>query len=200
MNRWLGWFLTWWGTALLAALDSTILFYLPFGIDALVIYQSARDDRLFWIYPLLATAGAIVGAGVTFRIGRAVGEAGLGRWVSSRRLDALRHRVRDRGAIAIAIPALLPPPFPLTPFILTCGALSVNQWRFFSTFAAARFLRFGVEAFLADRYGVRILRTLEADWFRTVVYSFVVVAVIGTAVSGWLMWRRIAPAPAREAM
>ena len=30
-----GFFLTWWGAYLLAALDSTMVFFLPFGVDAL---------------------------------------------------------------------------------------------------------------------------------------------------------------------
>ena len=70
--------------------------------------------------------------------------------------------MRDSGAITLALPALLPPPFPLTPFILTCGALKVNPWRFFGTFATVRLLRFGGEALLARVYGRGVLRVLTA--------------------------------------
>ena len=42
-----GFFLTWWGAYLLAALDSTMVFFLPFGVDALVIYLSARSGMFF---------------------------------------------------------------------------------------------------------------------------------------------------------
>ena len=35
--------------------------------------------------------------------------------VPSRRLDRLKCKVNEKGAIALALPALLPPPFPLTP-------------------------------------------------------------------------------------
>jgi len=189
MTRFLGWFLTWWGTFLMAALDSSMIFYLAFGIDALVIFQAARDERLFWMYPLLATAGSIAGAAITFWIGRTAGEAGLERFMPSRRLDALRRRVREGGAIALAIPACLPPPFPLTPFILTCGALAVSQWRFFTTFGIARLLRFGAEAVLAHIYGAGVLRVLRSDAFQMAVIGFIIVAIIGTVASGWLLWR-----------
>jgi membrane protein YqaA with SNARE-associated domain len=188
-----GFFLTWWGTLLLAALDSSVLFFLPFGVDAVVIYLAARDDDLFWVYPLLATAGSLTGAAGTFLIGRAIGEAGLDRFVAARRLDRLRHRVRNSGAIAMAIAALMPPPFPLTPFILTCGALQVNPWRFFSTIAAMRLLRFGAEAALARVYGSRILTILTSDTFRIVIVAFVVVAVAGTMISAALLWRSTRP-------
>jgi len=173
----------------MAALDASMVFYLPFGVDALVIYQAAHDRQLFWMYPMLATAGSVAGAAITYWIGRTAGEAGLERVVSSRRLKALRRRVRDGGGIALAIPALLPPPFPLTPLILTCGALTVSRSHFFGTFAVARMLRFGVEAILAHRYGAGVLRVLESDGFRRVIIGFIIVAAIGTITSGWLLWR-----------
>jgi membrane protein YqaA with SNARE-associated domain len=189
LTRSLSWFLTWWGTFLMAALDASLVFYLPFGVDTLVIFQSARNEHLFWIYPLLATAGSIAGAAITMWVGRKVGESGLERFMPRRRLDALRRRVKKGGAIAVAIPAFLPPPFPLTPFILTCGALSVSQWHFFTTFTMARLVRFGAEAVLARVYGAGVLRFLESEQFRLVITGFIIVATIGTAASGWLLWR-----------
>lgn len=185
----LGFFVTWWGAALLAALDTSMLFFLPFGVDAVVIYLAARNQGLFWLYPILATAGSLAGAAVTFWIGKKLGEAGLERLVPARRLERMRCSMRDRGAIAMAIPALLPPPFPLTPFILTCGALDVDRWRFFATFGAIRLLRFGIEATLARVYGRGVLRVLQSEMFQSVVVGFVIVAVIGTIVSGVLLWR-----------
>jgi membrane protein YqaA with SNARE-associated domain len=182
-------FLTWWGAWLLGALDSSMLFFLPFGIDTVVIYLAARDHELFWIYPLLATAGSLTGAAVTFWIGAKVGEHGLERFIPEKRLERLRNKVRDSGAIALALPALLPPPFPLTPFILTCGALEVNRWRFFLTLGSVRLLRFGVEALLARRYGRGILRVLQSDSFEAAIIAFIVIAVAGTIVSAVLLWR-----------
>jgi membrane protein YqaA with SNARE-associated domain len=182
-------FLTWWGAYALAALDASMVFFLPFGIDAVVIYLSARNGMLFWIYPLLATAGSMTGAAITYWIGRKGGEMGLERLLSSRQLDRIRDRVNKGGAAAMAIPALLPPPFPLTPFVLTCGALKADPRIFFGTFGLMRLIRFGSEAALARVYGRRVLRILESDSFQTVVIAFVVVAVIGTIVSGVMLWR-----------
>jgi membrane protein YqaA with SNARE-associated domain len=184
-----GFFLTWWGAFLMAALDTSMLFFLPFGIDALVIFLAARNPDYFWIYPLLATAGSLAGAAVTFWIGRKVGEVGLERMVSHRRLDRLKCKVNEKGAIALALPALLPPPFPLTPFILTCGALDVHRTRFFVTFGTVRLLRFGCEAILARLYGRGVLAALQSDAFQLVLTAFVVVAVAGTIVSAVLLWR-----------
>jgi membrane protein YqaA with SNARE-associated domain len=173
----------------MAALDTSMLFFLPFGIDAVVIYLAARNPELFWLAPLLASAGSLTGAAITFWIGKKVGEAGLERFVPTRRLERIRERVRERGAVALAVPALLPPPFPLTPFVLTCGALDVDRRLFFLTFGAVRLLRFGAEAVLAVVYGEGILRVLQSDAFEIVITGFIVVALFGTAVSVRLLWR-----------
>jgi len=184
-----GFFLSWWGAYLLALLDATMVFFLPFGVDALVIYLSARSGMFFWIYPLLATAGSVTGAAVTYWVGKKGGEIGLERWVPQRRLDRLRCRLQKQGAVAMAFAALLPPPFPLTPFVLTCGALEVDRRIFFGTFAAMRLIRFGSEAALARIYGRGVLRMIESEAFQTVIIGFIVVAVIGTLVSAVMLWR-----------
>jgi membrane protein YqaA with SNARE-associated domain len=102
----LGFFLTWWGAALLAALDSSMLFFLPFGIDTVVIYLAARDETLFWVYPVLAAFGSVMGAAITYWIGHKAGEVGLERLVPAPRLQRIRDRVRARGAVAMAVEKL----------------------------------------------------------------------------------------------
>ena len=184
-----GFFLTWWGAYLLAALDASMVFFLPFGVDALVIYLSARHGMFFWIYPLLATAGSVTGAAITYWVGRKAGELGLERLVPNRRFERFRRRVQKQGAAAMASAALLPPPFPLTPFVLTCGALEVDRRIFFSMFALMRLIRFGSEAALARVYGRGVLRVLESEQFQMVIIGFIVVAVLGTIVSALLLWR-----------
>jgi membrane protein YqaA with SNARE-associated domain len=187
--RLLAFFLTWWGAALLGVLDSSMLFFLPFGIDTVVIYLAARDSAPFWIYPVLAATGSVLGASITYWIGHKAGEVGLERLVPERKLARIRDRVREKGAVAMAASALLPPPFPLTPFVLTCGALDVDRRLFLMTFGAARLLRFGIEAVLARVYGRGIVRIFESDTFQTVVIAFICIAVIGTIVSVFVLWR-----------
>ena len=101
--RFFGFFLTWWGAYLIAALDASMVFFLPCGVDAVVIFLAARDREVAWLYPLLATAGSITGAAGTFWIGRKIGEVGLERYVPARRLERLQCRVRETGAIAMAV-------------------------------------------------------------------------------------------------
>jgi membrane protein YqaA with SNARE-associated domain len=172
------------GIVVLAALDSTLFFSLPFGIDAVVIILAARLREMWWIVPLLASLGSVAGAALTFWMGRKIGEKGLDRWVTDeRRLDRIRRQIRDKGAIALAVLDLIPPPFPFTPFVLAAGALEVAPRMFFGTLAVCRIFRFGVEALLAARYGRRILSWLDSDIFHDVVTFFIVIAAVLTALS-----------------
>jgi membrane protein YqaA with SNARE-associated domain len=166
----------------LAALDSSLFFSLPFGIDAVVIIVAARRQSA-WMVPLLAAAGSVVGAALTFWMGVKIGEQGLDRYVPVKRLEAIRRRINERGAIALASLSLIPPPFPFTPFVLAAGALNVRTATFFTSFAVCRIIRFGIEAALAVRYGRRILRWLDSAWFQDFVAVCIALAVVLTILS-----------------
>ena len=185
------------GVFVLAALDSTLFFSLPFGIDAAVIILAARLRELWWIVPLLATSGSIVGAALTFWMGAKIGEQGLERWVPAKRLTRVRARVRKKGAVALAVLDLIPPPFPFTPFVLAAGALEVKPRTFFVTLTLCRVFRFGLEAALAIVYGPRILAWLDSDVFHDIVMFFISIAVALTALS-IVHVVRAARAPARK--
>ncbi len=83
--------------------------------------------------------GSLCGAAVTFYIGRRLGEPGLEHFVSKGRLDSIRRQIEDKGAIALAVLDLIPPPFPFTACILAAGALEVSTPLFFLTLEATRF-------------------------------------------------------------
>jgi membrane protein YqaA with SNARE-associated domain len=181
---------------MMGALDASMIFFLPLGIDFVVIIMAARKPELFWLYPLLATIGSIAGAALTFWIGRKAGEVGLTRFVNPKRLEHVKARV-NRGATVVAALAIIPPPFPFTPFVLTSGALGMNAWSFFSTLAAVRVFRFGVECALASRYGSQIIRWMKTPIFEMIVGIFIALAVIGTIVSAIALVRGSKKRPAR---
>lgn len=168
------------GVVVLGALDSTLFFSLLFGIDASVIILAARMHDWWWVVPLLATGGSVAGAALTLWMGIKFGEQGLDHWVSERRLERIRKRIRESGAIALAVLDLIPPPFPLTPFVLAAGALEVNARTFLVTLTLCRLFRFGLEAAVAVIYGPSILSGLESDLFHECVIAFSVLAFVLT--------------------
>jgi membrane protein YqaA with SNARE-associated domain len=184
----LGYFLSPLGIVLMGVLDASLVFFLPLGIDFVVIIMAARKPEIFWLHALLATAGSLIGAAGTFWVGKKAGEKGLSRFVNERRLKRVRARV-DRGAFVVAGMAVIPPPFPFTPFVLASGALGMNPWSFFGALAASRALRFGIEAALAAHYGSGILRWMKTPMFQMIVGVFIALAVIGTIVSAVVVYR-----------
>ena len=184
----LGYFLSPFGIVLMGVLDASMVFFLPLGIDFVVIIMSARKPDLFWLYAVLATIGSVIGAAGTFWIGKKAGETGLARFVGPKRLKRVKASV-DRESFLVAGLALIPPPFPFTPFVLASGALGMNPWSFFGMLAAVRAFRFTVEAALASHYGRGVLRWMRTPTFQAVVFVFIALAVIGTIVSAVLAYR-----------
>jgi len=185
--RWTQWivslFLSPAGVVVLAALDSTLFFSLPFGIDAAVIILAARGHTLAWLIPVLAVAGSAAGAALTFWMGVKIGEKGLERYIPPKRLKQVQRRIRETGAVTLAVLDLIPPPFPFTPFVLAAGALEVDPKVFFGTLVVCRLLRFGLEAMLAVWYGRGILRWLDSDLFHDIVAFCIIAAIILSVLS-----------------
>ncbi len=176
-------FLTTAGLVALGVLDSSVIFFLPLGIDVALIILAARRSDLFWLYTLAATAGSVIGAALTYWIGHKIGDAGLVRFIKPSRLKRVQQRVNRSAAAAVAALAVIPPPFPFTAFVLTSGAFKLDRWRFFSTLAGVRLLRFGIEAALAARFGRGLLAWMDSTAFEVVVALIITLAIIGTLIS-----------------
>ena len=171
------------GLVILAALDSTLFFSLPFGIDGAVIIAAAHRGPVTWAIPFLATAGSTAGAAFTFWMGTKIGEHSLERHVSASRLNRARRLIKRGGAGAIALLDLIPPPFPFSPFVLAAGALKVHAPTMFGILAVCRIGRFGLEVYLANRFGRTVLSWIESNTFRDVVFVFIALAVAASIFS-----------------
>jgi membrane protein YqaA with SNARE-associated domain len=200
LTRWvLTTFTTPLGVFVLAALDSTVFFSVPFGIDAAVIILAAHSQAAAWLVPIVASVGSMGGAAFTFWMGVKIGDKGLQRYVADRRLQRIRGRIEHSGAIALAIADLIPPPFPFTAVVLAAGALEVSPTLFFATLLVTRLARFGIEALLAVRFGKQILSWLESDLFQNVVLTLIVLAAVLTVFGVVRLIRSSPPASRRAA-
>jgi len=182
--------MSWWGLALIAALDSTLIVVIPLAVDIAVIVLTSRSRDLVWLYPIIASLGSVGGAAVTFYIGRRVGEPGLEHFVAKGRMDRIRKRIEEKGAVALAVLDLLPPPFPFTACILAAGALEVSPSIFFMTLVLTRLLRFGVEATLAFFYGRQIIGWLQSTTFEYIGIGLFVFAIVATAIGAIQLVRK----------
>jgi membrane protein YqaA with SNARE-associated domain len=141
-----------------AVVDSSVVpLPLPGSTDLLLLWLVAHNGDP-WLLALSAIAGSLLGGYSTWHMGRRGGEAALRRYVPARILGRIVRWVERHRILAVFLPALLPPPIPLTPFLLASGALGVSRRRFLVVYGAARSLRYSLVAWLAVAYGRRVVR------------------------------------------
>ena len=185
----LGYFLSPLGLVLMGVLDASMVFFLPLGIDFVVIIMAARRPELFWLYALLATLGSVAGAAGTFWVGHQVGEKGLTRFVSPRRLKRVKARV-DRGVFVVA--GAGPDSSAVSLHALRARERRVrheSQGVLQRAGSSSACFASGSKPALASRYGRGILRWMRTPTFQMVVAGFIVLAAIGTIVSAVVLIR-----------
>ena len=153
----------------------------PGAMDVATLLLSARQPQLWLYYAVMATVGSLVGGFVTYRLARKGGKAALERRFSRRKVDKVCELFERWGFGAIAIPALLPPPVPMVPFLLAAGAMQYPVRKFLAALALGRVARYMLLAYLAARYGRRIIAFIRVHG-HPVALGIIVVLVAAAAV------------------
>jgi len=186
-----------WGVFLLSFLDSSIL-SLPEVVDVLVISAAVSDPGTAWLWVLMATLGSVAGCSIVWWIGDRGGEPFLERRFGTERVLKTRRMFERWELLALALPALLPPPFPFKIFVISAGVFGVGYKRFALTLLGARAIRFGLWGLLGVLWGEEALSALkEVDsQFHTHRYAIAGVAAVALVVAfgAWAARRRRAPA------
>jgi membrane protein YqaA with SNARE-associated domain len=176
------------GLFFVAVFDSSVIpLPLPGSTDLLLLWLVAHSGDP-WLLAPCAIAGSILGGYTTWHIGRRGGEEALRQYVPARLLGPIVCWVERHRILAVFLPALLPPPFPLLPFALASGALGVSRSRFLAVFGAARTLRYSFIAWLGVTYGRRMVRlwsvTLQA-WSTPLLCVLLSLMVAGLCFGTW---------------
>ncbi len=112
-------------------------------------------------FPLFAAIGSVLGCWLLYSIMRRGGQAVLRRRFKRENIERVERAYARYGFLAIAIPAVLPPPMPFKIFVATAGTLEYPRWKFLVTVMIARSFRYYVEGILAVFYGRRVLLFLK---------------------------------------
>jgi len=163
---------------------------LPGSMDVLTIWLAAHDRPHWYLYAVVATAGALIGGYITYRLAQKGGRGALERRFGKKRIEKVYGRFGRWGFGAVAIPALLPPPFPIVPFLLAAGAMQYSRKRFLAALAVGRGVRFTILAALGAIYGTHIVRFFS-KYYRHAVITLIALSVIAgiLAVSQYLRYR-----------
>ncbi len=162
---------------LIATLDSSLL-SLPEVNDYLVVARCYKYPSAAFYFPLFAAGGSVLGCLLLYTIMRRGGQALLRRRFKAESIERVERAYARFGFLAIAIPAILPPPLPFKIFVATAGTLEYPRWKFLTTVMLARSFRYYVEGILAVYYGQRVLIFLKDNGL--VILSIVAsLAIIG---------------------
>jgi len=140
----------------IGALDSSLL-SLPEINDYLVVGRCYKTPSAAFYFPLFAAAGSAIGCFLLYSIMRRGGQSVLRRRFNVESIKRVERTYERFGFLAIAVPAILPPPLPFKIFVATAGTLEYPRWKFLLTVMVARSVRYYVEGILAVFYGRRVL-------------------------------------------
>jgi membrane protein YqaA with SNARE-associated domain len=169
------------GLVLLGLADSSVV-PLPGSMDVLTIYLAARHRDLWWYYAIMATVGAVIGGYITYGLARKGGKEAFERKLSKKRAEKVFARFERWGFGAVAVPAVLPPPFPIVPFLLAAGALQYSRKKFLAALALGRAVRFTIVAGLGAIYGRHIIRFFSR-YYKPALFVLIGLAVVGGVVA-----------------
>jgi membrane protein YqaA with SNARE-associated domain len=175
------------GLILLGLADNSLV-PMPGSTDVVTILLAAHH-REWWIYyALMATAGAVLGGFLTYRMARRGGKATLEKRFSRKRIKKVYEIFERWGFASVAISAIMPPPFPIVPILLAAGAMQYPTKKFLSALAVGRGIRFAILGYLGAHYGTHIVRFF-AKYYWPVLIVLIASAVLG-ALAGLYQYLR----------
>jgi len=149
------------GLVAVAFLDSSFL-SLPEINDILVVSAALANPTTAWLPITLTTLGSVAGCSLLWFVGRRGGEALLERRFGRERTARTRDAYRRWGILALAVPAIFPPPVPFKIFVLASGVFGFPFGRFLVTLLLARGARYWFWGGMGMIFGADALAMLHA--------------------------------------
>jgi membrane protein YqaA with SNARE-associated domain len=172
----------------IGALDSSLL-SLPEINDYLVVGRCYKYPSAAFYFPLFAAFGSVIGCYLLYTVMRRGGQAVLRRRFRPEKIQRVEQAYARFGFLAIAVPAILPPPLPFKIFVATAGTLEYPRWKFLLTVMLARSFRYYVEGILAVFYGRRVLRFFQ-DSGLVIISIVAALALLGFLIYVFVTRRR----------
>jgi membrane protein YqaA with SNARE-associated domain len=175
------------GLFLVAMLDSSPLPTFG-GLDILTAILSARHVEPWFYYAIVATAGSVIGAYMTFKAARKAGAGYLERKFGKQRVRKLLASFEKYGTAYSW--CLQHCHFRFNQFLFcAAGVLNYSLGRFIAVVAICRGARYAAIAIVASLYGRHFVRALQhpGEYYRWLlgVAMAIVVTIIAT-----VMWRK----------
>jgi membrane protein YqaA with SNARE-associated domain len=175
------------GLILLGVADNSLI-PLPGSTDVATIVLAAHHRQPWFYYSLMATAGAVLGGYLTYHMARKGGKETLEKKLSQRKAKRVYAIFERWGFASVAIPAILPPPFPIVPILLAAGAMQYPTKKFLAALTVGRGIRYSILGYLGAHYGRSIVRFF-GQYYWPVLITLIALSAI-TALYGFFEYKR----------
>ena len=179
------------GLFFVAIVDSSFVpLPVPGVTDIMIVLLAASHN---WLWPVLvATVGSALGGYFSYQVGQSGGMAFLEKRIPARVFRSVSGWMEHHAILSVALPAILPPPMPLSPFVLAAGALKMSRGKFLTTFTISRAVRHAFAAWLGVRYGRHVLHLwsrFSAKWATTILIVVWVGIALSCAIAFWKIYK-----------
>ncbi|HEY6414511.1 MAG TPA: VTT domain-containing protein [Edaphobacter sp.] len=180
------------GLFLVSIVDSSFVpLPIPGVTDIMLVILAARHSN-WLILILISSAGSAIGGYLSYQVGQSGGIAFLEKRIPPRIFNKVRDWMERHAILAVALPAILPPPMPLSPFVLAAGALKMSKKKFMTTFTISRAARHSIAVGLGIYYGRHILRLWDkvSDKYATPILIVLWTAILlSCAIAFWKLYK-----------
>lgn len=158
---------------------------IPGVTDIMLIIYAANHGNIFLLVGI-ATAGSALGGLFSHMVGHEGGMHFLEKHVPKAILKRVTGWMNHHPILSVALPAVLPPPMPLSPFVLAAGAADMSRREFMIAFTTSRFVRHALAVWLGVRYGKYVLNlwnNFSDKWATTILIAFWVITLAFTGIA-----------------
>ena len=180
------------GVFLVSIVDSSFIpLPIPGITDIMTVVLAAQHANLILLVGA-ATAGSFLGGFFSYKVGQSGGMAFLEKHIPARIFKPVCNWMNTHAILSVALPAILPPPMPLSPFVLAAGALKMSRNKFLTTFTISRLLRHAFAAWLGVYYGRHVLRLwnmFTRKWGVPILIVLWSIILISVGIAFYRLWK-----------
>lgn len=180
------------GVFLVSIVDSSFVpLPIPGVTDVMTVLFAAQHMNVFLLVGA-ATLGSAIGGYLSYQVGQAGGMQFLEKHVPKRILVPVCNWMEHHAILAVALPAILPPPLPLSPFVLAAGVLRMSRKRFLWAFTVSRGLRHAIAAWLGVHYGKHVLALwarFSDRWATTILIVIWSLILVFVGIAFWRLYK-----------
>jgi membrane protein YqaA with SNARE-associated domain len=180
------------GLFLVSIVDSSFVpLPIPGLTDIMLVLYAAQHENP-WVLIAVATFGSALGGLFSHKVGQSGGMAFIEKRTPPRIFKRVTGWMESHAILAVALPAVLPPPMPLSAFVLAAGALNMSRKKFMWTFTLSRLARHAFAVWLGVHYGRGVLtfwRKFTATWGTTILVVLWTGILLSVAYALWQLWK-----------